>query len=143
MADQPSQNVARAPQELIDLSDALSNFSDNLDDYIKSSGDPFTPEMQQLRNLDTHIAAAAALIARLAVEAMVDEVRTAVGDLKKQVARARQTLQDITNVKTAMSLVAAVLNVAASISTGDPLASAKSVIALVNVLSNAVDVAGA
>jgi hypothetical protein len=142
MADDPSLNVGfDAPQALVDLSNALSDFSDKLDDFIKSSGDPFTPAMQQLRNLDTHIAADAALIARLAVEAMADDVRSAVADLKNQVDRAKQTLQNIKNVKTALSLVAAVLSVTASISTGDPLASAKSVLALVQVISNAVDVA--
>jgi hypothetical protein len=142
MADDPSLNVASGtPQALVDLSNALSDFSDKLDDFIKSSGNPFTPAMQQLRNLDTHIAADAALIARLAVEAMADDVRSAVADLKKQVDRAKQTLQNIKNVKTALSLVAAVFSVAASISTGDPLASAKSVLALVQVISNAVDVA--
>ena len=139
MPDDPSPNAVRSPQELIDLSDALSQFSDNVGDYIKSSGDPFTPEMQQLRNLDMHIAANAALIARLAVEAMAQNVRSALGDLKKQVDRAKETLENIEKVKTALSLVAAVFSVAASISTGDPLASAKSVIALVNVLSNTVD----
>lgn len=140
MPDDPSLNIPHAtPQELIHLSDALSDFSDRLDDYIKASGNPFTPAMQQLRNLDTHIAADAALIARIAVEAMAHDVQSAVNDLKNQVDRAKETLQNITNVKTALSLVAAVFSVAASISTGDPLASAKSVLALVNVLSNAVD----
>lgn len=143
MPDDPSLNIHHGtPQELIHLSDALSDFSDKLDDYIKASGNPFTPAMQQLRNLDTHVAADAALIARLAVEAMAQDVKSAVNDLKKQVDRAKETLQNITNVKTALSLVAAVLSVAASMSTGDPLASAKSVLALVNVLSNASDVAG-
>lgn len=143
MPDDPSLTIHQGtPQELTHLSDALSNFSDKLDDYIKASGNPFTPAMQQLRNLDTHVAADAALIARLAVEAMAQDVKSAVNDLKKQVDRAKETLQNITNVKTALSLVAAVFSVAASMSTGDPLASAKSVLALVNVLSNAVDVAG-
>ena len=140
MAHDSSLNVARdTPQALVDLSDALSDFSDKLDEYIKSSGDPFTPVMQQLRNLDTHIAADAALMARLAVEAMADDVRAAVADLKNQTNRARQTLQNIQNVKTALGLAAAVLSVAATISTGDPLASSKSVLALVQVISNAVD----
>ena len=144
MVDDPSLNVASdTPQELIALSDALSDFSDKLDDFIKSSGNPFTPAMQQLRNLDTHIAADAALIARLAVEAMADDVRSAVVELKRQVNRAEETLQNIRKVKAALSVVAAVLSVAASISTGDPLASAKSVLGLVQVISNAVDVAGA
>jgi len=38
--------------------------------------------MQQLRNGDTHIAADTALIARLAVEAMADDLRSALADLK-------------------------------------------------------------
>lgn len=142
MPDDPSLQIARdTPQALVDLANALSDFSDKLDEFIKSSGNPFTPAMQQLRNLDTHIAADAATIARLAVESMADEVRSALSDLKNQVNRAKQTLQNIRNVKTALSLVAAVLSVAASVSTGDPLASAKSVLALVQIASAAVDVA--
>jgi hypothetical protein len=78
-------------------------------------------------------------MARLAVEAMADDVRAALADLKNQTNRARQTLQNIQNVKTALGLAAAVLSVAATISTGDPLASSKSVLALVQVISNAVD----
>ncbi len=145
MTKPPSKKIATVPaaaadtaQALVDLSNALSDFSDKLDDYIKSSGDPFTPVMQQLRNMDTHIAADADLIGRLAVEALANEVRTAISDLNDQVKVARTTLDSIHNVKTALSIVAAVLSTAAAISTGNPLASAQSVLSLAQVIASAV-----
>jgi ABC-type transporter Mla subunit MlaD len=138
-----SSSATNASQALQDLADALSDFSDKLDSYIKGSGDPFTPVMQNLRTIDTQIAVDAALIARLAVESMADDVRAALADLKQQVDRAKDTLQNINNAKTALSVVAAVLTAAAGISTGNPLAAAQGVSALVNVVAGAVDAAGA
>lgn len=129
---------ADTPQTLVDLSNALSDFSDRLDDYIKSSGDPFTPVMQQLRNMDTHIAADADLIGRLAVEALANDVSAAISDLNDQVKAAKTTLDNIANVKTALSIVAAVLSTAAAISSGNPLASAQSVLSLAQVIASAV-----
>lgn len=130
------------PQALTDLSDAFSDFSDRLDDFIKASGDPFTPAMIQLRNMDTHIAADAAIAARLAVEAMAPEVGAALDDLGAQIARAKGTLDDIQNVKTALSIVAAVLSTASALASGSPLASAESVIALAQVVSSALKASG-
>jgi hypothetical protein len=131
-----------ASQALQGLADALSDFSDKLDDYIKGSGNPFTPEMQSLRNIDTQIAVDAASIAQLAVEAMAGDVRNALADLARQVDRAKDTLKNINNAKTALSVVAAVLTAAAGISTGNPLGAAQGVLSLVSVVSGAVDAAG-
>ena len=130
-------------EALQNLADALSDFSDKLDDYIKASGNPFTPEMQSLRNIDTQIAVDAATISRIAAEAMGDDVRNALADLAQQVDRAKDTLKNINNAKTALSIVAAVLTAAAGISTGNPLGAAQGVISLVNVVAGAVDSANA
>lgn len=65
------------PQELIAVADALADFSDALDNFIKASPNPFTPVMLQLRSMDTHIASDASIIARIAVENMAADVRSA------------------------------------------------------------------
>jgi hypothetical protein len=130
------------PQALVNLSNTLSDFSDRLDTFIKSSGNPFTPAMRQLRDLDTHLAADADLIGRLAVDSMTNEVSAAISNLGAQVITAKQTLDRINNVKLALSVVAAVFSAAAAISTGNPLASAQSVLSLAQVVSSAVKGSG-
>ena len=126
------------PAELIAVADALGDFSDRLDKYIKALPSPFTPEAVQLRQMDAHIASDAANISELAVAAMAAEVRTALNGLQTQIDSAKTTLAAITNVKTALSIAAAVFSVAANLSTGNPLGAATSVIALGQTIANAV-----
>ena len=135
----PTLAVANdTPQELIALEDALDDFSDRLDDYIKDAPNPITPAIQQLRLMDTHIAADAATIGRIAVEQMAADVISALSELNVQITSAKSTLSEINNVKTAISIAAAVLSVAANVSTGNPLGAASSVVALVQTLQGAV-----
>ena len=93
--------------------------------------------MLQLRSMDTHIASDASIIARIAVENMAADVRSALTQLQVQISSAKSTFTQIQNVKTALSIVAAVLSVAANVSTGNPLGTAGSVLALVQTLSGA------
>lgn len=141
MSDPALISPTTTPQQLIELASALGDFSDKLDDYIKASGNPFTPAMVQLRDMDTHIASDAVLIGQIGLSAMEDDVRAALGQLQIQINSAKSTLAQINNVKSALSVVAAVLSVAASLSTGNPLGAASSVIALVSTVSGALTAA--
>jgi hypothetical protein len=131
------------PDALMELSDELSNFSDTLDDYIKAAPDPYTPEMMDLRKLDTRIAMDAAIIAGIAADLAAPGVLAAIADLKAQVGRAKETLQKINNVKIALSLVASVLTAAAAISTGNPLSAAGAIMGLASGIAGAIDAARA
>ena len=126
---------------LMILSNALSDFSDKLDDYIKDSPDPFSPEMIQLRLIDTRIAMDAKIIARIAADLAGPGVRDAIAELTAQVDRAKSALQQINDSKIAMSVVASVLSAAAATSTGNPLDAAGPVLGLANTIRGAVQAA--
>jgi hypothetical protein len=136
-------DITTTPDALMELSDALSDFSDALDDVIKEAPDPYTPEMVQLRTLDTRIAMDAAIIAGIAADLSAPGVLQAIANLKAQVGRAQQTLQQIKDVKLVLSVVGSVLSAAAAISTGNPLAAAGAVIGLANGVAGAIDAAKA
>jgi hypothetical protein len=125
-------DTLNTPEALLELSDALSDFSDKLDDYIKDAPDPYVPEMIELRTLDGRIAMDAKIIAGIAADLAAPGVVAAIADLKVQVGKAKETLEQINDAKVALSLVASVLSAAAAISTGNPLAAAPAVIGLVN-----------
>jgi hypothetical protein len=131
-------NIAATPAELKQLAKALSEFSRELDAYIKASTNPYTPEMQQLRALDTEISVDAADISTMAVTLEAPGVLQAIGDLKEQVGKAQQVLKDIDHVKKALSVVASVLTAAAAIVTGNPLAAAPAVLSLVDAIKGAI-----
>ena len=122
---------------LTDLASVFSEFSDELDTYIKSLDDPFSPVARQLREADTHLALAAATISRLAVEQMAADVTAAVSDLGVSVSKAKDTLKEIDGVSKALSLVSAILSVAVSVSSGNILGAATNVLALVDVVNGA------
>ncbi|MBY0318267.1 MAG: hypothetical protein K2X72_06045 [Reyranella sp.] len=135
--------IITTPDALMDLSNALSDFSDALDKIVQEAPDPYTQEMIQLGTLSTSIATDAATIAGIAADLSKPGVLQAIADLKAQVDRAQQTLKQIQNVKLVLSIVGSVLSAAAAISTGNPLAAAGAVVALVNSLSSAIDAATA
>lgn len=134
---------ATSPDALMELSNELSEFSDKLDDYIKDSPDPFSPEMMQMRTFDGRIAMDAKIIAGIAADLAAPGVVEAIGHLKAEVARANETLKSIENAKLALSLVASVLSAAAAISTGNPLGAAGAIMGLVNGIAGAINVAHA
>lgn len=126
---------------LCQLADALRSFSDQLDDYIKASDDPFSQPMQQVRSLDTHIAMEAAIIARLDVEQLQDAVAAAVVALGGVIARAKDAVATIQNAKAAMGIVASVLSAAVAIGTGNGLGAASAILDMVQGIGGAIDAA--
>jgi len=141
MSDPALLATAQTPQELISVADALADFSDKLDDYIKASSNPFTPAMIQLRQMDTHIASDASVIADYAVSVLAADIPAALLKLQAQIDSAKEAVKNIGNVKLALSIVAAVLSVAASVSTGNPLNAAESILALAQTVEGAVTAA--
>ena len=124
---------------MMKLSNALCDFSDKLDDYIKASPDPFTPEMMQLCMLDIRIELNAATIGAMAADLAAPGVLQAIADLNVQVGRARKTLQEIDNAKLALSLGESVLSAAVTISNGNPLGAATAVLGLVDGIKGAIN----
>jgi hypothetical protein len=134
-------SVATSPRQLIAVADALADFSDALDGYIKQQPDLFAPEVLQLRETDARIASQAATIARMAVAIEATDVLAALNYLQVQINSATATLAAITDSKAALGLVAGVLSAAASLATGNPLGTAQSVVSLVETLRNAISAA--
>jgi len=130
-----------AAQALFDLSKALRAFSRKLKEKVANSDDPFAPDMQKLTDESFEIAHLAGDISDHALRLIAPSVRDAIHNLKGQVDRAKDTLQTIRDTQRALSLVGRVVNIAVSVSTGNPLGAADSVIALANELSDAVDAA--
>jgi hypothetical protein len=136
-----STTASQTAQALVDLSRALSDYSDKLDEYIKAH-DPFSPDMLQLTKLEMHISSEATAIANMAVEVLVPGVEAALGDLSQKVAAAKQTLETINTVKLALSITAAVFSAAVSIASGNPLSAAGAVLSLADTVAGAVKAAG-
>ena len=128
---------------MLKLSNALCDFSDKLDDYIKASPDPYTPEMMQLCMLDIRIELNAATIGAMAVDLAAPGVLQAIADLNVQLGRAKKTLQEIDNAKLALSLGESVLSAAVTMSTGNPLGAATAVLGLVDGIKGAINATSA
>lgn len=143
MTQRKNDLAASTPAELLALADALSDFSDGLDAYIKASPNLFSPPVLQLRSMDTHIASAAAEIGMLAVSEMAADTTRAIGQLQEAITAAKATVTELMDVRSALNVVAAVLSVAASLSTGNPFGAASSVFGLVDTISGAVKAAKA
>jgi hypothetical protein len=124
-------------QELQDLGQAFADFSDKLDAYITNLPDPFSPDALRLRQIATHIAAEATKLGGLAIALLSAGVAEAVSGLQDQIGKAKDALGSINDVKAGLSVAAAILSVAANIATGQPLASAGSVVTLIQSLQNA------
>jgi ElaB/YqjD/DUF883 family membrane-anchored ribosome-binding protein len=121
------------------LADTLRSLSDQLDEDIKASADPTATPMQQLRSLDTQIALQAAAIAELSVEELQNEVAAAIDTLNNVVGQAKDAIASLQNVKAALGIVAAVLDAAVAIGTGNPLNAATGIVDLAQSVSAAID----
>lgn len=117
----------------------LRALSDQIDEDIKSSADPSSPPMQQLRSLDTQIALQAAAIAELSVAELQDDVAAAIDSLNGVVTQAKDAVASLENTKTALGIVAAVLDAAVAIGTGNPLNAATGILDMVQNVSSAID----
>jgi hypothetical protein len=126
---------------LEDLADALRSLSDQLDADIKASDDPSSAEMQQLRSFDTEIALAAAAIAELSVAELQDAVAAAIQNLNGVIGQAKDAIASLENVKAALAIVAAVVNAAVAVGTGNPLGAATGIIDMAQSVSTAIDAA--
>jgi len=91
--------------------------------------------------MDTHIASDASVIADYAVSVLAADIPAALLKLQAQIDSAKEAVKNIGNVKLALSIVAAVLSVAASVSTGNPLNAAESILALAQTVEGAVTAA--
>lgn len=121
------------------LADTLRSLSDQIDEDIKSSADPSSQPMQQLRSLDTQIALHAAAIAELSVEELQSEVAAAIDTLDGVVGQAKDAIASLQNVEAALGIVAAVLDAAVAIGTGNPLDGATGIVDLAQRVSTAIE----
>jgi hypothetical protein len=122
---------------MLKLSNALCDFSDKLDDYIKASPDPYTPEMMQLCMLDIRIELNAATIGAMAVDFAAPGVLQAIADLNVQLGRAKKTREIDSAAR--LSLGESVL----AVSTGNPLGAATVVLGLVDGIKGVIDATSA
>lgn len=121
------------------LADTLRSLSDQIDADIKASADPSSAPMQQLRSLDTQIALQATMIAELSVEELQGDVAAAIDTLNGVVCQAKDAIASLENVKAALGIVAAVLDAATAIGTGNPLNAATGIVDLAQSVSAAID----
>lgn len=130
------------PQELRSLGDALRDASDAIDSKIKSTLDPLSPQGQHLRDISLHLATYALKIGTMAVAALAQGVGPAINDLTQHINEAKQVLTTITSIDKAMSIAAAMLSVAASVASRDPIGTVQGVTSLISLVQNATTAAG-
>ncbi|GGF26106.1 hypothetical protein GCM10011611_35190 [Aliidongia dinghuensis] len=120
-----------AARELIDLADCLNGYAGAIDDFIAAQANPFDGSFVDLRASQGQIAGAANLVAALALAGLAPEIAAATAALSAKVTAAQAVLKDIEAIEKNLQLAAAVLAVAAAVSTGDPFGTVTAVNGLV------------
>jgi len=118
---------------IIALQDAAAAITNN------PTLDPLSPEGQKLQKTARDITDCAVTIGGFALDALQPELRTAIENLKNNIDAASDTLAEIDNVHKALSIAAAILAVAASVASKDPVGSVQALESLVASLQNITD----
>jgi hypothetical protein len=117
-------------QELVDLGKSLNDFATEIDSYIESQPNPYSPNLVNLRTKEGQIASAANQVAGLAIGMLAADISAATNDLTAKVSLAQDTLKTIQTVQAATQMVATVLDAAAAAATGNPFGTAADVVKL-------------
>jgi hypothetical protein len=123
--------------ELVQLGEQYNSLASQIDDFIDSQPNPYSPTFLDLRNKEANLANAANNIATLAIVILTPEIAAATNQLTSTVASAQAALKTITNIQKWVNVVAAVLQTAVSAATGNPFAAAGDVLNLVQTIGGA------
>lgn len=131
------------PQQLIDLSTALTEIVKAINTIVGKQHLPFDAATTNLSNAAFQISTQANAIGQAGLDALADDVQTAINQLTTQVAAANTALQGINDVKKALNIVGVVLTGAASIAstvaTGNWIGTAGAVVTLATNIQNAIN----
>ena len=125
------------PQQLIDLSAALTDVADGISDFVFKHTDPAAPTdpaLGHLSDLSAQIALKATGIGHAGLAALAADVGSAINSLNFQVGQATAAIKKIDDAQKALDIASAVLvaaaSVAASTATGNWIGTASAVVTL-------------
>lgn len=129
-------------QELVDLSTRLTDIVKAINTIVGKQQLPFDATTTKLSNTAATLAIHANSIGQAGLDALANNVRGAIGQLSDQVQAANAALQQIQDVKRALSIVSIILgasaSIAGSVASGNWGGVAGDIVTCVNNLKNAI-----